>query len=258
MLQAWTPRIWMVSVFSLLVLAVGGCQSHASVRGQQDWTGDVDPRFYRVCHVTNYGSGVCIARAEDYLLILANAHVVGDSKSVTVYLPSSRTLEYQKFKADVIASAHPTKIDLALLIVHDPPPGPSYKLNLAPDFEDGEYRESVELLDITTPDSPLIYEGPIVEHTILWAGAPDDFGSQSYDVSVGCLHGGILQANSGSPIFEGDRLVGIHHYSLFEAPVRRELPDGGSQTDTVRGLGVTTPARIRAFLEANNYDYVIE
>ncbi len=245
-------------VFLLLATLVSSCAGHGHVRATQAWSEVDDPRLFRVCHVTNYGSGYCLQRTAERILILANAHVVGDADVVDIYLPNRTTRSYDHFEAEVLATAHPTKIDLALLVVRNPPPGDHYELQLASPFDEGELREAAELLDITSPDRPASFSGPIVEQTVLWAGSPDDFGSTTYDVSVACLHGGILQANSGSPVFEGNQLIGINHYSPVQSFVRRVDASGARIEDTVYGIGVTTPSRIRAFLEANHYGHLLK
>lgn len=141
-----------------LCLTFAGC-GFASVRSTQDWTHIEDPRFFRTCHVTNYGSGVCIARREDALFILANSHVVGRSETVTVYVPNENTRRYDRFEATVIASAHVDKVDLALLRVDDPPAGETYELRLARPLAAGEVRDPVHLVVLTAPERPILYTG---------------------------------------------------------------------------------------------------
>ena len=63
------------------------------------------------------------------------------------------------------------------------------------------------------------------------------------------VYGPAKQANSGSPVFQGDALVGLNEISPFDAEI-----DGKKVT----GLGVSIPRRIRGFLVRHGYGRLIE
>jgi hypothetical protein len=206
--------------------------------------------------VTDYGSGVCIARDEKGLYVLANQHVVGDRTMVQVHLLTGDPLRWRAFDARVLKGSHPTKYDLALLLVERPEPGENFTLKLAPDLNPNDRREGIDLMVVTDADRPFVWSSPLIERSVLWAGSPDEDGATTYAVSMACLFGGAISANSGSPAFEGQSLLGLHEVSPFEAYVTD--PVKGGPPERVLGLGISTPARIRAFLSLVGYDHLIE
>ena len=181
-----------------------------------------------------------VARTAQALFVLTPAHVVGKSRSVSVWIPP----DYRRYSGEVVATST-FREDLALLRIAPPPPGKGFLLRLAPDFAKGERRRSVDVMVTTLEGKPFVYSGPIIEDSVLWATSqPDENGSANYVRLMACVYGGAVQANSGAPVFQGDRLVGLHEVSPYHAEI-----DGIG----VIGLGISIPQRIRAFLEKHGY-----
>ena len=58
--------------------------------------------------------------------------------------------------------------------------------------------------------------------------------------------------------FEGDRLIGLNEISPFQAELASQKNgDGGGRVREVVGIGISVPKRIRRFLEAIHYEYLI-
>lgn len=239
-----TRCLRLAAVLSLLTLS--SCFGFCPIG--QDWSRVDDPRLRRVCTVTGYGSGVTLARDSGGLWILTCAHLVEGSDSVTVHVRDEHLDRWHRCSAKVVLCAHRTKYDLALLLVEEPPPGEPFQLALADPLPDGQRRDGVDLLGVYNLERPLVHRAPIVGSDVFWGSGPDEFGALSYLVQGACMFGGILGANSGSPIFDGERLFGLHHVSPYHARLGAE---------TVVGIGISDPRRIRTFLTGGRHQWLL-
>ncbi|MCB9879057.1 MAG: trypsin-like peptidase domain-containing protein [Planctomycetes bacterium] len=231
----------------LTLLAVSpGCLGFSPVG--QDWSQASDPRLRRLCLVTGYGSGVTLARDRSGLWILTCAHLVEGEESVDVHVRDEHEDRWHRCAARVVLCAHRTKYDLALLLIEQPPPGEPFRLSLADPLPDGQRRDGADLLGAYNLERPLVHRGPLVGSDVFWGSGPDEFGAMSYMVTGACMFDGILGANSGSPIFDGERLFGLHHVSRYHARLDGEV---------VMGIGISDPRRIRTFLTGGRHEWLL-
>jgi hypothetical protein len=79
---------------------------------------------------------------------------------------------------------------------------------------------------------------------------PDERGDSTWTQTKGLLHGGIVEANSGSPVFAGEKLVGL----VESSPGFARALEG---SDVISGVVVSTPQEIEAFLRECGYDLLI-
>ncbi|MEZ6035952.1 MAG: serine protease [Planctomycetota bacterium] len=214
----------------------------------QDWSRATDPRLRHLCIVTGYGSGVTLARDRSGLWILTCAHLVEGDAEVTVYVRDEREDRWHRCPARVVLCAHRTKYDLALLLIEQPPPGEPFHLSLADPLPDGQRRDGADLLGAYNLERPLVHRAPLVGSDVFWGSGPDEFGAMTYMVTGACMFGGILGANSGSPIFDGERLFGLHHVSPYHARLDGEV---------VMGIGISDPRRIRTFLTGGRHEWLL-
>lgn len=195
-----------------------------------------DPRLFRCCHVGNDGTGVLLAQDRDDLWILTTASVVSRVAKVHVVDPTTRT--WRDTTAWVVASSGGEGADLALLRA-DPLPFAPFVTKLASPVLDGTSRD-VDLLPVSISDTPRAYRLPAV-------GRVD--GPTATEAI--CVHGGVRQANSGTPIFDGDRLVGIAEPRTLAATLENVGDDGTVAKKKVVGIGASTPQSIEAFLRSH-------
>ena len=222
-------------------ILLAGC-ANMSVRRSQDWSQVDDPRLFKTVQVGNWGSGVIVEHSRDRMLVLTCAHLVEDGESVDVFRVNSDTRRYEKRKARVMYRGHPHKDDLALLTVHDPPPPRlPFVLALAGDFEEGEERAAAIMnVSCGADKRPFAWEGRIFQCTVdVSSVIPDRNGRTRWQLPTGILHGGVTQANSGSPVFEGERLVGLNESS----------PGIGNKGNTYyTGVQTSLPQTVRSFM----------
>lgn len=238
--QVMHPLKPLICVMALLAMpGVTGCGLR-SIRRSQDWGGVTDDRVYRTCHVGNYGSGVIWRSDENGAIVLTCAHLVKDGARVTVRYRSPQIDRWLSCAMQVAYRSHPQKEDLAVLIsphplphVHWPPLGIS---NRVPG--------SSEIVSIAfgAERRPLIhtFASSALEASVSTV-IPDEDGNTKWIVPKALLYGGILQANSGSPVWDGENLVGLVESSPAVAVI-----DGQLQ----QGVMVSSPANIDAALRA--------
>jgi hypothetical protein len=132
--------------------------------------------------------------------------------------------------------------------VEPPPAGEEFSLRLADSLEPTEQRSPVELMVLSEPDRPFVFSAHLVERTLDWGGDSDDWGATVYEKQMACVYGGVREANSGTPAFEGDRLVGLVELH----PLCAEIANEDGEPEEVVGIGVSVPSRIRRFLSAHH------
>lgn len=240
------PRLASSSLL-LAFVAASGC-GLASARLSQDWSAVKDPRFFRCCHVGNHGSGVLLAQDEKALWILTNAHVVSRVAKVHVVDPATR--RWQETTAWVVAAGDPEREDFALLRAEPLPFLPPFATRLAAPIENGTVR-NVDLLPVSVEDTPRAYPLPAVGRRTTFANPNPPHAPFERDMV--CVHGGVQQANSGTPIFDGDRLVGLNELHPFDATFENVGDDGRVAKQRVVGIGASTPQAIEAFLRGHGH-----
>ena len=198
-----------------------------------------DERLFRCCHIGNDGSGVLLLQDRDALWILTNASVVSRVAKVHVVDPSTRS--WRETTAWVAASGDPATADLALLRAEPLPFAGPFTTKLASPIGDGTTRD-VDLLPVSVSHTPRAYRLPAV-------GRVD----RTTAAETVCVHGGVRQANSGTPIFDGDRLVGLAEPRTLDATIENVGTDGTVARRKVVGIGASTPQGIEAFLRANGH-----
>ena len=225
----------------LLVLLLTGC-ANMSVRRNQDWSQVNDPRLLKTVQVGNWGSGVIIEHLRERVLVLTCAHLVEDGEEVAVYAVNPDNRCYEKHLAHVVYRGHPHNDDLALLVIRErQKPSRSYVTELAEDFQEGEERPAAVMnVSRGAERSPFAWEGQVFQCTMdVSSVIPDRNGRTQWRVPGGVLHGGITEANSGSPVFEGDRLVGLCESS----------PGIGNKGNVYyTGVKTSLPQTVRCFL----------
>lgn len=229
----------------LAFVAATGC-GLASARLSQDWSVVKDVRFFRCCHVGNQGSGVLLAQDDKALWILTNAHVVSRVAKVHVVDPATR--RWQETTAWVVEAGDPEREDFALLRAEPLPFLPPFATRLAAPIEDGAAR-NVDLLPVSVKDTPRAYALPAVGRRTSVANPPH----APFERDMVCVHGGVQQANSGTPIFDGDRLVGLNERQPFDATLEKVGDDGQVAKRRVVGIGASTPQAIEAFLRGHGH-----
>ncbi len=238
-------------VLLVLWLTVGGCGS-AAFRDKQDWSSVSDSRLYRACHVTNWGSGVWIAHADGVSYILTCAHVLEGATSAKVHLFNPAAKRYETFAADVLHAGHPHKEDLAVLRLRTAPAfAEPFKTRLAPSAKEGQtQRAAVMNISFGAEDKPLAMEFPVVPVTQQVSSyIPDTDGKTQWVLTKGLVHGGISQANSGSPVFVGTSLYGlVESAPMLGAIETRSSASTRPQTTLVSGACTSTPDDVEAFL----------
>lgn len=236
-----------LSSLALSSLALSGC-GLASARSAQDWTAVTDPRLFRCCHVGNHGSGVLLLQDDKDLWILTNAHLVSRVAKVHVVDPGTR--RWRETTAWVVASGHPFSEDFALLRAEPLPFLQPFVTRLASPLENGATRD-VDLMPVSVRDTPRAYALPAVGRRTTFSNPVPARPPIERDMM--CVHGGVQQANSGTPIFEGDRLVGLNELHPFDATFEKTAADGQVGKQRVVGIGASTPQAIEAFLRAHGH-----
>lgn len=220
----------------------------ASARMSQDWTPVTDARLFRCCHVGNHGSGVLLAQDEKNLWILTNAHLVERVAKVHVVDPTTR--RWVETTAWVAARGKPEAEDFALLRSDPLPFLPPFVTKLAAPIEDGSSR-TVDLLPVSVGDTPRAYPLPAVGRR---AGFNNPVPPHApFERDMVCIHGGVMQANSGTPVFDGDRLVGLNELHPFDATFEKTGDDGQTTRQRVVGIGASSPQAIEAFLRGHGH-----
>ncbi len=237
----------------VLLGTLSGCGAGA-FRDRQDWSGVEDARLYRACHVTNFGSGVVLGCAGGDAYVLTCAHLVAEGASVGVYVPRPDGSGYQRFSGRVLVRSHPHKEDLALLQLDGKPEGipADAKISLAQPLLDGEQTD-VTVLSVSfgAEDRPAAADAKYLAHVATVSSiVPDKQGRTKWQLSKGLVHGGVRQANSGSPVFAGDALVGLCESS----PAFANAP-GGKQVLT--GVMASRPGEILGFLGRHGYLHLV-
>lgn len=249
-----TLRRLALACFPTLLIMTSGC---FGVRTASDWTGVTDERLPRVCKVTPWGSGVIISAAGTDVYILTCSHVIQRNTSVSVWV-INKDRRWLKLKADVVASTDPAKEDLALLKAALPMGsniafGP---LAFADAFSEGEERES-ELLAVAGIPSrkPVIFKAKVFQYTVNKKAQEGAIkvelswgNNKAPEMPKGCFHGGINQANSGTPIFEDTKLVGLVESSPFLGV--RTIDQNSAEITS--GICTSLPQTLKAFMELAN------
>ncbi len=236
-------HIRLPALLPLLALVLAAC-GLSSVRRAQDWSQVTDPRFRLVCHVGNWGSGVLVDCDATGANVLTCAHLVEEGETVTLSFQNAARAGWVAYDGRVVRRSHPHKQDLALVRVdtkafHLAPTTLAVADGFAPGAEG-----VVQVFNIAfgAEKEPFLLDLPAVGSVnSVTSNIPDASGATRWQIDQVVVHGGITQANSGSPVFDGDRLVGL----VESAPAGARTPKGGM----VLGVAVTAPSVVRAFLE---------
>jgi len=231
----------------LLLLPFAAC-GLAKARIAQDWSTVTDPRLFRCCHVGNHGSGVLLAQDTENLWILTNAHLVDRVAKVHVVDPTTR--RWHETTAWVAARGMPQREDFALLRSEPLPFLQPFVTKLAAPLENGAAR-TVDLLPVSVRDTPRAYALPAVGRRTTFSN-PDP-PHAPFEREMICVHGGVQQANSGTPVFDGDRLVGLNELHPFDATFDATGDDGQTVRKRVVGIGTSSPQAIDAFLRSHGH-----
>lgn len=176
------------------------------------------------------------------MLVLTCAHLVKGNQSISVYVVDPDTRHYRRLSARVSKRTHPHKEDLALLTVENSPAVRTpLHVGLADDFAEGEERKvAIMSVSIGAKERPSSWEGRIFQYTMSVSSfMPDESDGATWKLPKGTLHGGIVEANSGSPVFQGERLVGLAESS----------PGIGIKgSEILTGVQTSLPQTIRSFL----------
>ena len=241
------PRFVPLPLLLSSALLLYGC-GLASARRSQDWHDVTDARLLRCCHVDNHGSGVLLAQDHRDLWILTNAELVSRVARVHVVDPATR--RWTETTAWVAASGDGRVSELALLRAEPLPFLPPFATQLASPVADGSSRE-IDLLPVSVSDVPRAYRLPAVGRRS--AGTAVDATMPAVERERLCVHGGLRQANSGTPIFDGDRLVGLTAPGALDAVLEDTGDDGAAMRRKVTGIAASTPQEIDAFLRTNGH-----
>lgn len=233
-----------------------GCGT-ARFRSSQDWSNVTDARLMKTCHVGNYGSGVVLSCDERGCYVLTCAHLVHPKKPMDVYVFSPQQ-GYKRYETEVVAHGDKQASDLALLRLLDPPsvsPWRYFTLQLASDLGKGEHRSATIMnIGLGAEKRPWIFTARVFEYVSNTTGlietTPDGKRRQ---VVRGCMHGGITSANSGSPIFDGQDLLGLASASPEMGPEK----DADGTLVLYKGIEVSTPSTIRAFLTTAGFEWIL-
>lgn len=236
-------RRWKLAALLVTAAALSAC-GLSGVRRSQDWSsaGD-DPRLTLACHVGNYGSGVLLSCDEAGARVLTCAHLVDAGESVTVHFHDPATGNWVAYDGEVVRRTHPHREDLAeirlaTLSFHLP----RQTTPLAAAMPAGEECEAA-LVNIAfgAEERPFLLTVPAVSHVAsIDSVIPDADGSTSWQIPKVLVHGGVTQANSGSPVFRGAELVGL----VESAPAFASKQDG-----TLRiGVQATAPQSVLEFV----------
>ena len=160
---------------------------------------------------------------------------------MSIYYFSKRDGSYKNSRGKVVAASHPHKEDLALVQCED--------IDLKRDpfvvpvvaeesFTKGE--STVMNIAFGAEDRPFSLDCPAFKYkqdveTVI----EDKDGSSKCSLLKVLLHGGISQANSGSPVFRGNELVG-----LVESAPGLAIKD----SNLIQGVVVSSPESVSRFL----------
>jgi hypothetical protein len=143
---------------------------------------------------------------------------------------------------------------------------PALYLRTAPQYVDAMYaggksalRPIHDALSFGAEARPWCIDAPMFANsTNVTTVRPDASGQTRWTIVKGLLHGGILEANSGSPVFDGERLVGLVESSPGVGAYRplEDATHGGPDASTsapqlIQGVVTSVPQTIRAFLDAH-------
>lgn len=226
----------------LLAVAAAGC-GLSGVRRSQDWSAVSDARLDLACHVDGYGSGVLVSCDEGGARVLTCAHLVEDDSTVSVYFRDRGAGAWVSYEASVVRRTHPHREDLALLEIRTPAfhLTPRVTPIAEPPPEGSEFTASVVNIAFGAEKRPLVLDLPALSHvSAVTTVNPDSEGRTSWRIAKTLVHGGVREANSGSPVFVGDALLGLAE----SAPGFAARP-GGS---LLVGVTVTAPASVREVL----------
>ena len=228
---------------ALAALTLASC-GLSGVRRQQDWSGVTDPRLYLACQVGNYGSGVLISVDENGATVLTVAHLVEAGDSVDVNFRDAASDTWVEYEGEVTVTTHPHKEDLALIRItaaefHLPPQTTPIAAVMAPP---DTFTVSLANIAFGAEERPFMLDAEALVHVSSTKSyQPDEHGETTWQLTKILLHGGIAGANSGSPVFRGDELVGL----VESAPWLVTAPDGS----LLAGVLVGAPDATRAVLD---------
>lgn len=226
-----SPHIFLAIL--LIIACNGGC-GLTTVRGSQDWIGVDDARLYRACHVGNYGSGVILRSDETGSLVLTCAHLVDDERRVKVHYRIRNADRWGAHTFRVLHRSHPHKEDLAILFSPQPLP----QVSLPPLTIAADVPASADLLSVAfgAENRPFALTVPsALYQSSVTTVIPDQAGETAWTIPKVLLHGGVFQANSGSPVMVGDELLGLVESSPGLAVIEGEVK---------QGVVVSSPANI--------------
>lgn len=229
-------------LLSLLFFLLPSC-GLTSLRSSQDWSNVTDQRFFKTCHVGNYGSGVLIAYQNKKAHILTCTHLVSNDEWKTIHLFNPKSQSYQSYRGRVILKTHPHKEDLAIIECEnlDLDMAP-FKIQLATSLSQPDQNLTLLNTAFGAEEKPFSLNLPAFEYdhkvsTVI----PDKDGQKEWTLKKVLLHGGVQQANSGSPVFKGNDLVGLVESSPGFA-VRNNV--------LVHGIVVSSPNSVRKVLDS--------
>jgi hypothetical protein len=247
----------------LLLACVGfaGC-GNLSTRLRQKWEGVEDPRLLKTCLVTNWGAGLWLAHTDDGSYVLTSANVTQRFETATVSLVGPGSRHFEEIEADVVARSHREKVALVLLRLQERPSfAKPFTTRLAKPFKPGEERK-LELM-VATVDRPFVDTLPVFEYRMRVGAKTDEYEDEDDDrdeaegtwwtVSRGCMHGGSIKVSPGSPVFEGEALVGLVEASPGMA--KRKADDGTEEL--LIGATIGLPHDILAFLRDSKYAHLL-
>jgi hypothetical protein len=244
-------QIRLMILMVAMCLTIAGCGG-ATFRDHQDWTQITDARLFRTCQVTEWGSGVWLAHTEGVSYVLTCAHVLEGARWVKVHIVNPKSGSYESFDAEALYVGHPHKEDLALLrLCKAPAFAEPFKTRLAFPTGEGEAsRATVMNISFGAEDKPFALEFPMVPVTQkISSYLPDSAGTTEWTLTKGLMHGGITQANSGSPVFTGTALYGLVESSPFIALIdHKSSASTQPQSTLVIGVCTSIPDNVESFL----------
>jgi hypothetical protein len=229
-----------------------GCGT-SNFRNSQDWSGVTDARLLRTCHVGHYGSGLWLAHGPSGSYVLTVSHVVGDDDTMSVHLRNPKTDEYESYTGDVIERSHQHKEDLALLKLRKAPEwAQPFTTPVGRDMKAFEMLKETELMNIAfgAEKRPIVVTLPsTINDVSVRSVLADENGNTDWIVPKLLMYGGINEANSGSPAFAGQALVGL----VESAPMFVIVREQGKADNGYMGIQLTAPNAIREFLKKSGH-----
>ncbi len=240
---------------AIACVAICGCGT-SGFRGGQDWSGVEDSRLLRTVHVTEYGSGILLAvdGAKGCFYVLTCAHLVEEGRPVDLWAVDPEARRYVQFRGEVVGRSHPHREDLALVRARLGGESlPAYSRFALADPVDPNNQRRVSLMNTAfgAEDRPFVLDLPLLGfRRNVSTAVPDEQGGSAWTQTKGLLYGGITEANSGSPVFAGNKLLGLVESSPGFA-------DAPGSADVISGVVVSTPQEIETFLRECGHDLLI-